>query len=73
MSELSTQPVFTCKRCGVLYSVSHLSTLTSDADGQKLNEFLGNIAKLGYCPSCLQAKQWYIEQGRLEDFIAGRP
>lgn len=73
MSELSTQPVFTCKRCGTLYSVSHLSTSVNDPDGHELYKFLENIARMGYCQSCLQAKQWYTEQGRLEDFVAGRP
>ena len=73
MSELSTQPVFTCKRCSVLYTVSHLSTAFSDPDGAELRRFMNNLKKIGYCPTCLQIRNWYIEQGRVEDFEAGRP
>jgi len=73
MSELSTEPVLKCKRCGELYTISHLSTLSPDPDGAKLSEFISNIAKMGYCQTCLQARQWYIDQGRLADFEIGVP
>lgn len=73
MSELSTEPVFTCKRCGSLFIVSHLSTAFPDADGTELRKLMNNLKKIGYCPSCLDSYNWYSSQGRIEDFIAGRP
>ena len=73
MSELSTTPVFICKRCGELYTISHLSTAQPDVSGEQLKDFMRALSKIGYCPACLQQKQWYIDQDRLPDWEAGRP
>lgn len=73
MSELTTRPVFICKRCGNRFAVSHLSTEFSDPDGAALYKFLGNLKKIGYCNECLKSRKYYSDQGRIEDFEAGRP
>ena len=73
MSELNTVPVLTCKRCGELYTIAHLSTAQPDVSGDKLRELMRSLGKIGYCPACLQQRQWYIDQNRLPDWEAGRP
>ena len=73
MSELSTTPVLVCKRCGEMYTVAHLSTASPDVEGKKLHELAVSLSKMGYCSVCMKRRQWYEQQGRLEDFEAGRP
>jgi hypothetical protein len=72
MAEMSTQPVLKCKRCGEVYTFS-LRTTTPDTEGEMLHKFMDGVLKDGLCAKCTAKKSWYIQQGRLEDWIAGRP
>ena len=73
MSELKTNPVFICKRCGEYYTIAHLSTAFSDVSGEGLHKLAVSLSKMGYCPACMKRRTWYAQQGRLKDFEAGRP
>jgi len=71
MSQMNTTPVLSCKRCGELLVVSHLSTSESDPEGQILFSFMANLGKIALCPFCRQQRDWYIMQGRGEDWEKG--
>jgi hypothetical protein len=73
MSEMKTQPVFLCRRCGTPVVVNHLSTATSDPEGKLLSELMKGLGKIALCPYHQAQRDWYAQQGRMEDWEAGRP
>jgi hypothetical protein len=73
MSQIKTQPVLFCKRCGRPMTLKRLATTVPDEGGELLHQFMQNIGKISLCGPCRRAKNYYIAQGRLEDFEAGRP
>jgi hypothetical protein len=73
MSQMSTIPVFTCKRCGRPVFVTHLSTSDADPELTRLREMMSNLKKITLCNDCRRAYNWYAMQGRTQDWEAGRP
>jgi hypothetical protein len=72
MSEMSTQPVLKCKRCGKVYTFS-LRTTTPDSEGALLHKLMDGVLKDGLCSDCTARKSWYIQQNRLPDWEKGLP
>ena len=72
MSVMKGTPILRCKRCGRIYTFT-LSTTDSDTEGRLLHELMAGILKDGYCDMCRAQHTWYIQQGRDEDWKAGRP
>lgn len=72
MSVLQTQPVLACTRCGASVVVTHLSTVGEDPDSTRLFELLDGMRRTALCEFCLAQRQYYTEQGRCEDWLAGR-
>ena len=72
MSEMITQPVLKCKRCGNPYTFS-LRTMNADQEGTQLFKFMDGILQDGLCADCIARKSWYIQQNRLEDSEKGAP
>lgn len=70
MSQMSTVPVLYCKRCGRPFKVTHLSTRMPDPEGVLLGQLMANLNKLP-CPTCQRQKQYYIDQGRGEEWEKG--
>lgn len=73
MSELKTAPVLRCRRCGQPVVVAHLSTSSADPEGKLLYQLMRALEKTALCKYCLDQRNYYAAQGRLEDWEAGRP
>lgn len=73
MSELKTQPVLLCRRCGAPVIVVSLSTASPDPEGKLLAEFMKGVSKIALCEYCQAQRNWYAAQGRSDDWEAGRP
>lgn len=72
MSIMKNQPVLMCKRCGSAYTFQ-LKTNMADEAGEQLFKFMDGILKDGLCADCQRKASWYAQQGRMEDYLAGRP
>ena len=72
MSQLNVKPVLLCRRCGRPLVVSHLSTTNPDPDGRELHALSQNISKIALCEFHRRQRDWYIMQGRGEDWEKGR-
>jgi len=72
MAQFSTTPVFLCKRCGrplVLTSGGSFN----DSEGKMLPIIAKTVAENALCSECNAKKVWYMNQGRISDWEAGRP
>lgn len=73
MSQIITQPMLQCKRCGGWMTVTMARTFNPDPTKEQLHVIMRIVLENGLCPRCEKQRAWYISQGRLEDWNAGRP
>ncbi len=72
MSVLSTTPVVLCKRCHKPLVIAHLSTTDADYSGELLQKLMVAVRENALCDTCKNARLYYIKEGRLLDWEAGR-
>lgn len=72
MSQMNTKPVLLCRRCGRPLVVSHLSTSKPDPSGEELHGLIANLSKIALCDYHRRQRDYYIMQGRGEDWEKGR-
>ena len=72
MAQFSTTPVFLCKRCGRPLILTSGGSF-NDPEGKMLHIIAKAAAENALCAECNAKKSWYVSQGRLADWEAGRP
>ncbi len=73
MSQMKSAVVLRCVRCGRPVILAHLSTTQPDVNGDELHRMMHNVAAKALCEHCQNARLYYIQENRLEDWEAGRP
>jgi hypothetical protein len=63
-------PVFFCKRCGE--PVYLYANTRDDPTGALMERVVASMSKLALCEFHRKQQEYYIQQGRLEDWEAGR-
>jgi hypothetical protein len=71
MSVMSTRPVLLCRRCGRPLVVRLLATQRPDENGTLLREFMRNLSKIAYCREHRAQYNYYVAQGRVQDWLRG--
>jgi len=74
MSLSSISPIVKCKYpgCG-RYVTIQIETFVSDPDGQIMQLSMKTAMENALCDFHRRQRAWYSQQGRLEDWEAGRP
>ena len=72
MAQFSTTPVFKCKRCGRPLLLI-MGGSFNDPEGKMLPIIAKAVEDNALCVECSAKKAWYIRQGRIADWEAGRP
>ncbi len=74
MAVSKISPIVKCKREGCnRYVTIRVSTFQSDEDGELMRLSMKAAMENAYCEFHRRQRAWYAEQGRLEDWEAGRP
>lgn len=73
MSQLSTQPVVKCRRCGRPLVLTHLSTTVPDESGELLFEMMEMVGRKALCDPCQKQYNYYASIGRSREWELGLP
>jgi len=73
MAIIRDAPLICCSRCGRPIQMVYVETYRPDPTGKLLAESVEVARGAGLCLDCRMSREYYIREGREEDWNNGRP